>query len=196
MTRYLISFPSGAMDHIPQEELPAVGEAAHAVAREAMDAGVWVFGGGLAENVDPVLVAGDGTTTDGTYPQTKELDGGFTVLDVSSRQAALEWAAKIAAACRLCSRDSRVHARPSGGRLIEAPNRLARRPGTRLSAGPVLRNDSRTDARLAADTAGAERSCVGADLFECVGERFDVGVGEVLGKVSLDSVSVVAAGAL
>jgi hypothetical protein len=37
---------------------------------------------------------------------------------------------------------------------------------------------------------------VGADLFECAGEGFDVGVGEVLGEVSLDSVSVVAAGAL
>jgi CDGSH-type Zn-finger protein len=47
---------------------------------------------------------------------------------------------------------------------------------------------------LAADAAGPERSCVGADFFECVGERFDVGVGEVLGEVSLDSVSVVAAG--
>jgi hypothetical protein len=32
MRRYLISFPSGAMDHIPREELPAVGKAAHAVA--------------------------------------------------------------------------------------------------------------------------------------------------------------------
>ena len=60
MTRYLISFPSGAMDHIPAEEFPAVGEAAHAVVQEAMDAGVWVFGGGLAEDVDPVMVAGDG----------------------------------------------------------------------------------------------------------------------------------------
>ena len=60
MTRYLISFPSSAMDHIPPEEFPAVGEAAHAVVREAMDAGVLVFGGGLAENVDPVMVAGDG----------------------------------------------------------------------------------------------------------------------------------------
>ena len=38
MTRYLISFPSGAMDHIPDEEKPAVGQAAHAVVREAMDA--------------------------------------------------------------------------------------------------------------------------------------------------------------
>ncbi len=73
MTRYLISFPSGAMDHIPVEEMPSVGEAAHAVVREAMDAGVFVFGGGLAEDVDPVLVAGDGTITAGTYPQTKDL---------------------------------------------------------------------------------------------------------------------------
>src|SRR6188508_3545137 len=81
MTRYLVSFPSGAMSHIPAEELPAVGDAAHAVVREAIDAGVWVFGGGLAENVDPVMVAGDGTITTGTYPQTEELDGGFAVLD-------------------------------------------------------------------------------------------------------------------
>ena len=94
------------MDHIAAEELPAVGEAAHAVVREAMDAGVWVFGGGLAEDVDPVMVAGDGTVVAGTYPQTKELGGGFTVLDVGSREAALEWAAKIAAACR-CAQEVR-----------------------------------------------------------------------------------------
>ena len=106
MTRYLISFPSGAMDHIPDEELPAVEQAAHAVLQEAMDAGVWVFGGGLAEDVDPVMVAGDGTITAGTYPQTKEFYGGVTVLDLASREAALEWAAKIAAACR-CAQEVR-----------------------------------------------------------------------------------------
>jgi hypothetical protein len=106
MTRYLISFPSGAMDHIPPEELPAVGAAAHAVVQEAMDAGVLVFGGGLAENVDPVMVAGDGATTTGTYPQTKEFNGGFTIIDVASREAALEWAAKIAGACR-CAQEIR-----------------------------------------------------------------------------------------
>ena len=106
MTRYLISFPSGAMDHIPAAEFPAVGEAAHAVVQEAMDAGVLVFGGGLAENVDPVMVAGDGTITAGTYPQTKEFNGGFTVIDVTSREEALEWAAKIAAACR-CAQEIR-----------------------------------------------------------------------------------------
>jgi hypothetical protein len=94
------------MSHVPAEEFSAVGQAARAVAKEAMDAGVWVFGGGLAENVDPVTVAGDGTITSGTYPQTKELDGGFTVLDVPSREAALEWAAKLAAACR-CAQELR-----------------------------------------------------------------------------------------
>jgi len=72
MTRYLISFPSGATAHIPAEEMPAVGEAAHAVVQEAIDAGAWVFGGGPAEDVDPVMVAADGTTTAGTYPQSKE----------------------------------------------------------------------------------------------------------------------------
>ena len=106
MTRYLISFPSSAMAHIPDEEGPAVGEAAHAVVREAMDAGVWVFGGGLAEDVDPVMVTGDGTITSGTYPQTREFNGGFTVLDAPSREAAVEWAAKIAAACR-CGQEIR-----------------------------------------------------------------------------------------
>ena len=56
MTRYLICVPQRRDGtHIPAEELPAVGEAAHAVVQEAMDAGVLVFGGGLAENVDPVM---------------------------------------------------------------------------------------------------------------------------------------------
>ena len=38
--RYLISFDDGSMDHIPEEDWAAVGEAAHAVVREAKAAGV------------------------------------------------------------------------------------------------------------------------------------------------------------
>jgi len=38
------------MDHIPEEEMPDVGEAAHAVVREAKDAGVFIFAGGLDED--------------------------------------------------------------------------------------------------------------------------------------------------
>jgi hypothetical protein len=95
MTRYLISFSSDAMDHIPEEEGPDVADAAHAVVQEAKDAGVFVFAGGVDEDVDPVLVAGDGKVAVGTYPL-----GGITIIDVPSRDAALEWAAKIATACR------------------------------------------------------------------------------------------------
>ncbi|HEY3436588.1 MAG TPA: YciI family protein [Actinotalea sp.] len=105
MTRYLISFPSRAMD-VTEEELPEVARAAHAVVQEATDAGVFVFGGGLDEDVEPVVVAVDGTVTAGSYPETKQLDGGFTVVDVPSRQVALEWAAKIAVACR-CGQEVR-----------------------------------------------------------------------------------------
>ena len=52
--RYLISFPSAAMD-VSGDELPAVADAAHAVIRDAREAGVYVFGGGLNEDVAPVL---------------------------------------------------------------------------------------------------------------------------------------------
>ena len=106
MTRYLIWFPNDAMDHIPEEETPDVAKTSHAVAQEAKDAGVFVFAGGLDEDVEPVLVAGDGTVRSGTYPETKTLNGGFTVIDVPSRESALEWAAKIATACR-CAQEVR-----------------------------------------------------------------------------------------
>ena len=49
VTRYLISFDDGAMAHIPDGEWPAVAEAAHAVVREAKDAGVWIHGGGIQQ---------------------------------------------------------------------------------------------------------------------------------------------------
>jgi hypothetical protein len=105
MTKYLISFPGPAMN-IPDEDWAAVGEAAHAVIREAKAAGVYVFGGGINEDVAPQMVAADGTVTNETYPQTKEFDGGFCVLELPSREAAIHWAAKIAKACR-CSQELR-----------------------------------------------------------------------------------------
>jgi hypothetical protein len=76
-----------------------VAHAARAVRVEAKDAGVWVFSAGLEHQV-PSVVATDGTVTDGPHPETKEHLGGFAVVDVASRDEALEWAAKIAAACR------------------------------------------------------------------------------------------------
>ena len=105
MTKFLISFPAPAMD-IPEEDLVEVGEAARAVIREAKRAGVYVFGGGINEAVAPLMVAADGSVTNGTYPQTREFSGGFCVLELPSRDAAIAWAAKIAKACR-CSQELR-----------------------------------------------------------------------------------------
>ena len=83
-----------------------MAEAAQAVVQEAKDAGVWVFGGGLKDHEEASVVATDGTVTDGPYPESKEHLGGFAVVDVPSRDEALEWAAKIAVACR-CAQEVR-----------------------------------------------------------------------------------------
>jgi hypothetical protein len=103
MTRYLISFDDGAMS-FPREELPDVAEAAHAVMREAQEAGVWVFAGGLHRVEDVSVVATDGTVTHG--PESKAYIGGLTIVDVPSREEALQWAARFAVACR-CAQEVR-----------------------------------------------------------------------------------------
>ena len=105
MPRYLVSFDDGSMV-VPREELPEVARAAHAVVDEAKVAGVWIFGGGL-ERQRANIVATDGTVTAGPFPESKAVVGGFSVVDVPSHQDALEWAAKIAAACR-CAQEVRV----------------------------------------------------------------------------------------
>jgi hypothetical protein len=104
VTRYLISFDDGAMD-VSEEELPAVGEAAHRVVRAAQEAGVWVLGGGVASQ-RASIAATDGSVTDGPYPETKSVIGGFAIVDVASREEALEWATEFAAACR-CAQEVR-----------------------------------------------------------------------------------------
>lgn len=99
MTQYLIAFNDGDMNH-PREERPAVAKAAAAMARDAKQAGVWVFSAGLETHEVVSVVAPDGTVTDGPYPETKEHLGGFAIVEVPSKEAAVHWAARIAAACR------------------------------------------------------------------------------------------------
>jgi hypothetical protein len=104
VTRYLLSFDDGAMD-FPEEDFPAVGEAAHAVLREAKAAGVWVTGAGL-NSQRASIVGVDGTVVEGPFPETKAVIGGFCIVDVASREEALKWAAKFARACR-CAQEVR-----------------------------------------------------------------------------------------
>ena len=126
MTRYLISFDDGWMT-FPEEELPDVAKAGIAVIQEAQDAGVWVYGAGL-ESQRASIVATDGIVTDGPFPETKEVIGGFSIVDVPSREEALEWAAKIAAACR-CAQEVRVILPDPPGLEQDVPRtRSARQP--------------------------------------------------------------------
>ena len=104
MTKYLVSFPSEAMV-ITEEEFPAVVAESHAVIAEAKAAGVYVFGGGINETVEPVLVAADGSAGSELYPGSY-LKGGFLVLEVPTREEAVEWARKVAVSCR-CSQELR-----------------------------------------------------------------------------------------
>lgn len=105
MTKFLVSFPANAMN-VPAEDMAAVGEASRAVIREAKAAGIYVFGGGINSEVASTMVAADGSCTNETYPQTAQFDGGFCVLELPSRAEAVQWAARLAAACR-CSQELR-----------------------------------------------------------------------------------------
>ncbi|WP_374468727.1 YciI family protein [Phenylobacterium sp.] len=104
MTKYLISFPSEAMVVTP-EELPAVAADARAVIEQAKAAGVYVFGGGIDEQTAPVLVTADGSVSHAIHPGSR-LNGGFTVLELPTREDAVEWARRIAVACR-CAQELR-----------------------------------------------------------------------------------------
>jgi hypothetical protein len=106
MTKYLISFPSAAMK-VPRDQMEAVSRDSHDVIRAAKAAGVYVFGGGIDESVPPVLVAADGSIAEGGYPWAPALNGGFAVFELPSTQAAVEWAARLAKACR-CEQELRV----------------------------------------------------------------------------------------
>lgn len=87
------------MDHISEEDLPMVGETARSVVREAKAAGIWIFGGGV-QRQQSSIVATDGTNTNGPVPETKAVVGGFSIIEVPSRDEALLWAARFARACQ------------------------------------------------------------------------------------------------
>ena len=106
MAKYLISFPAAAM--VAQGDgLAATARDAHAVIEAAKAAGVYVFGGGIDASAAPLLVSPDGSVAEGGYPWAPALDGGFTVLELPTPADAIEWAARMAGACR-CAQELRV----------------------------------------------------------------------------------------
>ncbi|WP_066944859.1 YciI family protein [Microtetraspora fusca] len=66
--------------------------------KEVKDAGIFVSGESLADLVTATTVRvdpdGERTVTDGPFAETRELLGGFYVIDVPDLDAALDWAAR------------------------------------------------------------------------------------------------------
>ena len=58
------------------------------------------------ERQQATIVGTDGAITDGPAPETKAVIGGFSIIEVPSREEALEWAARIARGCR-CAQEVR-----------------------------------------------------------------------------------------
>lgn len=75
-----------------------------ALNKEMVAAGVRVFVGGLEPAGKAIAVrkrsGADLLVTDGPYLETKEHVGGFWVLELASREEAIEWGRKAAIACR------------------------------------------------------------------------------------------------
>ena len=97
-------FDDGAMT-FPEEDLPDVAKAAHEVVQEAQDAGVWVSAvGWKARGRASWPPTGRSPTARTRRPRRSS--AGFAVVDVSSHEEALDWAANIAVACR-CAQEVR-----------------------------------------------------------------------------------------
>ena len=98
MPQYMLLIYGPADRDLSPEELQAEMPKWFAYTQELRDAGVMVAGDALqsADTATTVRVRGGETLlTDGPFAETKELLGGYYLLDVPDLDAALGWAAKI-----------------------------------------------------------------------------------------------------
>lgn len=102
MTRYMMSVWYPADGEAPSpEELERIGRDVDTVHRELQDEGAWVFGGALHDPTTATVVTargGSAATTDGPFVETKEVLGGFSVIDVDDLDVALAWAERLSEA--------------------------------------------------------------------------------------------------
>jgi hypothetical protein len=118
MTHYLLSVhgPTERSEfggYGSQEEMEEAFVATGAFNEKVRADGYWVFAGGLEAASTATVVDGRGETpviTDGPYLETKELIGGFWVIDAPDLDVALTLAAEGSKACR-----GKVEVRPFGG---------------------------------------------------------------------------------
>lgn len=118
MTHYLLSVHGpGEREQFgaygSQEEMEKAFAATDVFNDQLRADGYWVFAGGLADASSATVVDGQGETpvmTDGPYLETKEIVGGFWVIDAPDLDVALRIAAQGSRACR-----GKVEVRPFEG---------------------------------------------------------------------------------
>lgn len=117
MTQYLLSVHTdfAAIEGVTEADMQQAFAQVDAFNHDLQASGSWVFAGGLTPPSDATVVDAssgvDGATlTDGPYAETKEVLGGFWVVEVPDLDAALEVAKKASAACM-----GKVEVRPFQG---------------------------------------------------------------------------------
>jgi len=85
------------------EEFQRIGPKVDDWNTRAIDAGIFVFAGGLQAPASATVVratpSGEVSMTDGPFAETKEMLGGFWVIDVPDFDTALSWAKTATVAC-------------------------------------------------------------------------------------------------
>lgn len=104
MPQYLLSVygDEAANAATPPQDMTRLYAQVEAFNTEVREAGAWVFAGGLHPSSTATVVraaGGEVVTTDGPYAETKEVLGGFWIVEAADLDAALAWAAKGSAAC-------------------------------------------------------------------------------------------------
>jgi hypothetical protein len=99
MTQYLLSVypPDGPPP--PEVELARIDREVAVVHDEMKAAGVWVFSGVLFPPSTATVLRPEGgevLVTDGPFIEGKEHIGGFTIIEESDLDAALEWGRRLA----------------------------------------------------------------------------------------------------
>ncbi|WP_116246448.1 YciI family protein [Nocardiopsis sp. FIRDI 009] len=93
--RYLMAIMSDENAEAGKVPPPEVFEAMAAYNDELVKAGVLLAGEGLAPSSEGAIVSfrdGRATVTDGPFTEAKEVIAGYWILQVSSREEAIEWA--------------------------------------------------------------------------------------------------------
>jgi hypothetical protein len=118
MTQYLLSVHGSAEmgefgSYASKQEMEEAFAATGAFNDRLQADGYWVFAGGLESASTAAVVDGRGETpvmTDGPYLETKEVIGGFWIIDAPDLDVALRLAAEGSRACR-----GAVEVRPFAG---------------------------------------------------------------------------------